>query len=336
MSASTDINEITLSRYLSGEASPEEAIQVDDWINASPQNKALFESYMQAWNNAAFSPYTAAPVIEAWQQLENALDIHTTNSAPAPVIQPAGKKWLYRYAVVASLILVILLGFYISRWQKKEIPAVVAAHKTLKAADHTASLALSDSSHIVLNREASLTYPAIFSIAGKERNVFLEGEAFFDIATDINRPFVVETKEVNIKVLATAFNVAQTATAVNVQVSSGAILLYNTYGSLTIKAGHSGTYNKTTHQFELEERTDRNKASYATHDFYFEDETLASICSYLEQAFQVKIHLKKEALGQLRMSSVFENKSLDYILEVISASLGIHYFTDKDGTIYFE
>ncbi len=64
---------------------------------------------------------------------------------------------------------------------------------------------LEDGTHVWLNADSKLKYPAVFT--GKQRRVYLEGEGYFDVAKDSIRPFLVETREQNIQVLGTAFNV---------------------------------------------------------------------------------------------------------------------------------
>ena len=123
--------------------------------------------------------------------------------------------------------------------------------------------------------------------------------------------------------------------SIETQVSSGRVRMYNQNGEVFIKAGETGIYRKAESAFTLQRSRDLNAVSYATKNFIFSDESLASIINYLGKAYSKKIVLRNPAIGRCKMTSSFNNKSIEYILDVIATTLDVKYTINGD-IIYLE
>lgn len=282
-----------LSKYFSGEATPEEAMIIDDWRT---ENAAEFIALWNAWEATSVKPYTRPDVPAAWRE----------------VVLPRSKRISFYTWIAAAGVLACIAVAAAVFFEKRDITTVASTTK---------KIILPDSSIAILHSGSSLTYDPSF----KERNVSLKGEAYFDVRQVAARPFTVKAGLANIKVLGTSFTVADTGAVVTVRVHSGKVMMYTDKENLTISAAHTGTFGKDNEHFSL-----------APFVFHFEDEDLQHVTATLAAAYHKRIFFKDPEIASLRISSNFNNKSLDYILQIIATTLDVNYTYSNQDEIYFE
>lgn len=313
------VTDALLSKYFCGEAAPAEAMAIDDWINESEENKKQFLALFKAWSAMSPNPYQVANLAGQWQQVRSAIQ-------EKPAASIAWLKWSIAAALLVSTCIAATWWFL-----RQNTPAYQVAASGI---GKTTSLVLPDSSTIVLNTGSTVHYPAVFN--QEQRHVTLQGEAYFRIRHGASHPFIAETGPVRIKVLGTVFNVLNTDTLITTQVYEGKVMMYNDSGQIIVKSGQTGFYDIRSKQFSLLDTADRNNAAYATFRFYFDNEQLETVAAYLSKAYHKKIIIKDPALRSLRISSIFEDKPLHYILEVITGTLNIRFTYGAQDEIYLD
>jgi len=185
-------------------------------------------------------------------------------------------------------------------------------------------IALSDGSHIVLNSGSELNFPEKFGSHGRE--VYFWGEAFFEIASDPSRPFVIETGDARIKVLGTSFNVkAYPGTGITeVVVNTGTVLLFyvdkndNVLGQVILHKGDKGVYNRITHKLAKMLNDDLNFISWKTGMLVFNETSLDKVMDVVGKKYGVTFRTNNPELYRLKLTATFDNESLDSVLEVLS------------------
>ena len=112
---------------------------------------------------------------------------------------------------------------------------------------------LSDGTHVWLNSATSLRYPTLFS--GATRTVFLTGQAYFEVAKNVNRPFVVHSGKVKVKVLGTAFDMMsyEDEGAVRTTLTQGSVLVASDSSSMVVQAGQQASLENGVTRFKLTE-----------------------------------------------------------------------------------
>ncbi len=321
------MNETFIARYLAGEASPEEAQVLEDWLQSSPANRRQFEDYNLAWTAAGKTAgHLLPPVVEEWQRVSQQLDNRPRTKTLTR------KRSLIRYALAASILLIVSAGisYFLLRREKAVFPELI----TIRSMNSIRSVQLPDHSTVVLNTGSTLTAPDSF--ATERREVNLHGEAWFDVAHDAAKPFQVNIDPVNIRVLGTSFNLSDNRNnnTIDLEVATGKVLMSNGRDSLVVSAGQSGVYDRSTGGFVLLQAFDPNSLGYATRHFNFSDHSLDTIGHYLEKAYGKPVRFENPALSHCKMTGEFENESLEYILDVIAATLKINY-TIRNNVIYF-
>lgn len=193
-------------------------------------------------------------------------------------------------------------------------------------------LGLADGTTVRLNENSKLVVPQENS---KKRIVRLTGEAYFEVAHNSGRPFIVNTEYSSIEVLGTKFNVKADTLAGNVEVAvtEGKVSLKkertNDVGAILTK-NHFGILDTRSNDITIEEANVDNYMSWIDNRLAFNGESLFEISRQLERLYDVEIQFKNERLKSLNLTADFERSSLTQVLTVIANTLEINYRTEED------
>ncbi len=198
---------------------------------------------------------------------------------------------------------------------------------------------LSDGTLVTLNRDTKINYPDQF--ANDIREVSIEGEAFFEVTPNPNKPFIIHAGEaLTVKVLGTSFsvNAYPENDRVEVIVASGKVevsKLANPH-KITLDPGDKGTFINSSKQLTKSLNDDPNFLAWKTRTFIFNETALAEVIKQLNRVYRVQIELPDHKLDELLLNAHFEKETLDFILEVISTTHGLkvqkqagHYLISK-------
>ena len=194
----SNLSEEIINRYLTGQCSEEELIEVNAWMKESEENARQLFRMEEIYHLGKFDQYTDEQrILRAEKQLYKKLDEEKGKQSKILSMH----RWM-KYAAVIAVMLVMGGGvgyWFYQNGNNQQMMVAVASEGIVK------EVALPDGSKVWLNNAATLKYPREFS--EKERNVYLEGEAYFEVAKDAERMFVVETAHAIVKVLGTSFDV---------------------------------------------------------------------------------------------------------------------------------
>jgi ferric-dicitrate binding protein FerR (iron transport regulator) len=200
-------------------------------------------------------------------------------------------------------------------------------------------LELSDGTVVHLNSGTTLKYPVKF-IAGENRQVFLDGEAFFDVAKDKKHPFIVNADKLNVRVLGTHFNVSSYPEddLTDVVLVEGSVGMYNTNEEFNadkntiLKPGYKGSFNKNNNHINTKEVNTDMYTSWISGGLVFRDINFAAICKKLERKYDVNIVVKNQKLANEKFNASFGDKPIEKILSYFDEVYGINYIR-KDNVI---
>jgi ferric-dicitrate binding protein FerR (iron transport regulator) len=198
---------------------------------------------------------------------------------------------------------------------------------------------LSDGSTIWLNGDSKLVYPEKFKKA--KREISFEGEGVFEVAKDRRKPFIVNLGDSKVEVLGTIFNIdTKTDDIIEATLIEGSIAFYTgdkDVPSVVMKPDEQIVYEKKTNKLLLKEVKGENYMSWINNNFRFEDEPIYSIAEQLERGFGVKINIKNDRLGQMKITGTFNHEeTLDEILSIIQITTSLRWKKDIDGEYYIE
>jgi transmembrane sensor len=308
-----------ITRYLSNEATSEEQQQLLSWISSDVKNQKIFHSYSETWKrkNPAMHSFAAG---EALERLNSRIDRWQDDHK----IKQHTNYWYKIAAAVAFFILAGGAGVFWFIAQNATTPLIYL--ETVTKSGERISIQLADGSKITLNANASLRYPEVFDEAARE--VFLEGEAFFDIERDTSRPFIIHTKALDTEVLGTSFNIASDSISTIVSVATGRVKVYSGALSETLVPADQASYRKDAGKIQ-KMKIDINRAvAWTTNTIVFENNNLLKVSEELEQWFGAEISFENTDLHHCLITGTYRNETLHHIMEAISFSTGVHYTID--------
>ncbi|RYY59640.1 MAG: DUF4974 domain-containing protein [Chitinophagaceae bacterium] len=309
-----------LIRYLANEATGTEQAQVRHWLDASPANKSHFDQLRRIWEGTAeLAPVTAIDENIAWQRFQQRIQ---PTARVAPYKQRSGM-----WRVAAGIILVLgaaFAGYLFIFKPASRVQTLAVVTTNLVKAD-----TLPDGSVATLNKHSSITYPEKFK--GKTRPVKLEGEAFFKITPDKEKPFIINVNDVEVKVLGTSFNVKSSGGTTEIIVETGVVQVIRNGKIQQLTAGERILVNKDS---VTEKMTSNDKLYnyYVSRTFICDNTPLWKLVDKLNEAYDTRIVIGEQRLRKLPLNVTFNEESLDVILQVISQTLLVRV-SKEDGQI---
>lgn len=304
-----------LVRFLLCETTEQEEQKVLDWLDASPENVKMLES------------------------LDNSFSASVLNAPRYNKIKKAGRAaGTLRYLGYAASFVAVLLGLGISFWfgtKSVEQPQAQMVTVSTPKGQRT-NLTLQDGTRVCLNGGSTIIYPTIFD--SQSRRVKLTGEAMFDVISDKEHPFYVETYAATVKVTGTnfcvladsgrgVFSTALFRGNVSLQINDRAYSM--TPGQTAILSGGKLT---------VTEDTDEDDFLWTEGVIAVNDSSFRRIAEKVESAFGVKIRCQAKLEPQIRLKGKIRiSDGLDHAMSMILMQTGRTYRIETDtNTIYIQ
>lgn len=233
-------------------------------------------------------------------------------------VQSERKNTIMRISLVAaaSLLLIVSLGWITETWLGKREIGWKELYTEYRVKD---SLTLSDGSRIWLNSGSRVTYPSEFS--GKERRIFISGEAFIKVSPDKDRPFIVNAGPVTVSVLGTEFNIktADDMSKVDVELYEGSVMMTAKDKVLYLSPGEKAVYDTCCDTIVKSEFETEGSAIWLDNGYRSGYKTLSEIASDFEKIYGVKLIIADESLGARKYQiSLVPGMNLDDVLETLN------------------
>lgn len=192
---------------------------------------------------------------------------------------------------------------------------------------------LPDGSTGWLNSSSTLKYYGNFL---NQRQLSLSGEAFFDVVKDSKRPFVVKTKEIEVKVLGTRFNIATYDDEDNVEVvlEEGSLILKNrnNNNSISLNPNDLVIYNKPNNDFAAQIVDPQKYSAWTQGKLVFRNDPLDVVARRLARWYNLDVEVKGDINRNPRLRATFVDETLEEVMMLISRSLLVDYKI-TDGNI---
>lgn len=200
------------------------------------------------------------------------------------------------------------------------------------------NIQLSDGTMVWLNSGSKLVYPAVFN--GDRRELYLEGEAIFDVAHNKDKPFIVISQDQEVEVLGTVFGITsyKEENAINTVLKSGSVQIsYNKNTSslytdkMKISPGTKASYNKNTMSIMSEKVNVDHCFSWKDGFLVFKNDDLKYITKRISRYYNIEIEITDENLANETFSGYLDlNENIDKVIENIKASTNMNYtYTDS-------
>ena len=194
---------------------------------------------------------------------------------------------------------------------------------------------LSDGTLVHLNAGTSLRYPLQF-IKNKNRQVYLLGEAYFEVEKDKTHPFIVNTQNINVEVLGTQFNVDTYTENISTDVvlAEGKVSLYKDQKTretpVYLKPGEKGSVVKNHSEIKIEQVNTDYYTAWVKGSLVFKNASFEDIIKKLERHYNVTFINRNKILGKEIFNARFDNEPIEVVLKYFSDSYAIDYIIDRD------
>lgn len=306
-----------LTKYFANEASVEEILWVEKWCDSSQENLKEFNAIKKLWQ-ITDKPSSFEPIdLELeWKKMDNAITpVKTIRFNPIQIL-----------AIAASIVLITFLSIVgLNRLHTTVDQTEIAQIKEIK---------LPDGSVINLNANSKISFKDEF---GKDhRNIELTGEAFFNVSSNKEIPFIISANGASIEVVGTQFNVKayKDQQEVKVTVSEGTVSLSESKSSnkqILINAGETGKFVKQNKTIEKIVTIDQNDIAWKTRIINFSDTPLSEVVSILSNTYHMNIQVN-DNIKTCPITVSFSDLELSQVLHIIKSTFNLQ-INQIDNTI---
>ena len=327
-----NIKEI-IAYYLEHDVSERNKDRVLERIADTMDDKDVNESLGSLWAQSDSASMDEGEISAAYERLR------ITNGKKKKSKYLKLFTWQRIAAVIVPLVMLVVFGkLYVQMSDELKASQVVAMLQEHTVSDECKTIVLADGTQVKLNQSSVLLYPEKF--CGKERKVFLTGEAFFDIKHDGRHPFHVSTPYFDITDLGTSFSVSSYATDVEVSTTlkTGKIEL-KIVGEdkvYSMKPNDQLVYNVKTKAVDLRQVTDEDDGlSWRNKQISLDDVTLADAARIMGDVYGVKFVFRSSRHRNTKITVHFNRgESLKKALAIVGNLVpGLEYELNKDKVI---
>lgn len=307
-----------LDRYFAGEATKEDAEQLLKLLENPEYGISEME---KIWGEA--TPEMNLIVRNRIFKNINK-KINTNHSFPL-------KLWLRVAAILILFISTSLSGYLLYKAGKTEIVAdmLIKVEKGQKA-----SVILPDGSKVWINSGSTLSYGRQFN--SKERILNLDGEAYFEVAPNTDAPFIVNSNELHVRALGTAFNLKAYSEdrIFSTALLHGKVEVSDNNGKVYLTPNQKTEYDRVSRNFKKTDEDDCGLyTGWRNNQISFDSETFGNIAQTLERNYNVKFIFQSEKIRNYHYSGTIGNTSIDSMLQLFSMTSPLAYHIEGT-TIY--
>jgi transmembrane sensor len=313
--------ESLILKHLNQEASPEEESALQQWLHADPGHRQDYRGLEKIWQDSG--PALHRHLFDkdlAWEKMQPRMAYAKTK----PLFP--GEKWMI---AAAAILILASAGWWYSIKNRVE-PRMILAQ------DGDRQLSLPDGSVVYLRKGAMISYAEPFT--GKERQVEMSGEAFFQPAHDPGTPFRINTPHAIIEDIGTSFLVRDEAATDEVIVTTGKIKFTDrtqSSHSIVLVSGQKAILKE--NQFIQSVPSDSNFMAWKTGVLNFRGTPLDQAAQDLANLYRLTVSFAADLqteTGKIRVTARFENQSLEEVLEELQLTTGLKINHEKN-TLFF-
>jgi transmembrane sensor len=359
-----NISEEFIIRFLNGDLSPEEIMEVEKWMSSSAENQELFDTCRKIWLGSAAGIATDKfEYHAAWKEVAARINKEAPENN-GPMSLNRNKTVLKMLQIAAMLIILVTVGAAGS-WiifSPRKVPVSDQYCEIMAPQGSKSLITLPDGSKAWINAGSKLSYRGDFNQS--ERVVNLEGEGYFDVTSNKARPFIVKTAHLKVKAYGTVFNVKAypedkivetTLVEGMVEIETGDKAKNSGNRTYTLKPNQniiyhieSGEAEQKTADTHSQESAPVQKAklpekdvqvinivkpelytSWKDENWVIEGMPLDELAVLLGRRYNSRIDIRDEALRQYKFTGTIQNETLEQVLVILSLTSPLEYTIGK-------
>jgi len=313
-----------LEKYWSNQCTPVEKQAVEAWMAAGiPEEEFSLKGSTKA---------TAEKKAVLWNKISQNTNLQESN----PQEKSSVGLWPKLIGIAAVSLCVFFLGRYLLKSEQQQVSKEVTMSYVQVEVPNgkKQKLTLSDGTIILLNSGTTLRYPKEFETT--KREIFLDGEAFFEVSKNPHKPFIVQTKNTQTRVLGTRFNLLSRdgdPDVLSVEEGKVQFTATNSVDTLILTGNMQSTYNAG--KMSLQEIDGTAFTAWTAGELLFTNQTVKQIIPILERWYDVQINCTDPSILSNQVRGKFKQASLVAVLHDLSFALAIKYtIKGKEVSLY--
>lgn len=314
-----------LIRFFDHSATDDELNELTHWLSESNENKQLFNEFNESHQFADITLNGWVYDLESnWTQLKNRIK-KDQRTPEIKILSKVHYLWLRSTAIIAVMLMLGSIAWMFQKQLSTELhhsPLSVVAPPGQKS-----KVELQDGSTVWLNSGSVLTYA--YNAVSKKRIVKLQGEAFFDVAKDKTKPFIVSTDEIDLVVYGTRFNVQayedEEIIEATLEEGSIGVNISSSGREWLLKPGQQCIYNKLKKTIDIKYTNVNKYICWKEDKLVFDENTLEEVVQKLERWYGISIELDPQLNNSEKLTLTVTHESLTEILEILKVVAPIQY-----------
>jgi ferric-dicitrate binding protein FerR (iron transport regulator) len=324
-----------IQKYIRNESSDHEVLMLINWLKTTDNHDTFSKSAQELWQMIDIKE--ASSISEQERVILKEEVSKLINKGKRQQISIQNTKYNYttllRFVAVLSIFFSATFAIYVNN--NKAPKSIQYTQQETKHGERK-EIQLKDGTKVILNAKTKIIIPSNFN--EKSRLITLKGEAFFEVAHNVNKPFIIQSGEAKIKVLGTSFNVKayelDKLMAVTVSTGKVNVGLENEELQLNLTPNQHLIINKETGDFEKKTISENNYINWKRGILYFEKEPIQEVIKVLNRKYKRRVVLLA-GVGNYTISGIHDNKSLEAVVESICYTTGLSFKTvGEDIHIY--
>jgi transmembrane sensor len=303
-----------IARYLNGECSGQEAEELYAWISKDADHMKLFTEIKDTWDSIPGQDISIDKYLAQF---------YKNQSERRKVIQL--RYWKQALAAAAVLAIGLLSGILLMQDKTKPVESQIVFTVPLGS---KSAVTLADGSVVMLNSGSTLTYSS--ANPAKTREVHLEGEGFFTVQPDPQKPFIVTTTDFSIEVKGTAFNICSYSdnpfSSATLTEGMIALTFTNSGSQLELVPGERLRIDRETNRYSRAMVDVEPEIAWKNSEFIFRNIAFSELVRRLERWYDVKLHYTSGELKEFTYSGRFKNQETIWqVLDALKLTTPIDY-----------
>lgn len=310
-------------KELKGELSDSELQTLQQFYAESETNRTLRDEIQLSWMMSQEVDENINLDIDVEDDLKKVKT--NLNHLPSKEIERKIISMWRRVASIAAILIPLIVGgVFLFQKLNTDSAVILQADNGVKVID------LKDGSKVWLNENSQLELAADFNQS--ERNVILQGEAFFDIAKNQEKTFNIKTGNITVSVLGTSFNVKENNNQLTVSVISGKVKVESKNDSVILVKNEKVVFEKSNQQFSKTNLSNTNEFSWKTKNFIYKNESLQNVVNQLENIFSKKIEIQNSEIQDCGISFVLNANDFQSVLNKVADAVHCEIKTTETNT----
>lgn len=317
-----------LHRLIAGTTTEEENRQLMEWFRQCASKEEFFMLFETAWKE---SPDEMPRDVQErmYRRLSWELDEKKTKT----ILLRSRFSWKV-WPQIAVACIIIVLGLVNYRMNDKQKQLSTQNFTVLAEKGQRAFITLPDSTKVWLNSDTKISYPADYGL--KERNVTLVGEAYFEVAKNPDKRFIVEAKGMQVEALGTSFNVNayQNDNKIIASLFSGSVRVSYDRHVAILKPHESVKVDLLNRSFSrYKDESMQNIALWRKNEITFDGESLEEITHIMSRLYNTTICIEDESLKKVCYIGTIRNNNLENFIDIINLTTPVVY-ENKGDTVF--